>query len=252
MQMALRGLRQELKQRNLLVVLFGIALVLGVSGPFGTFEHFSLELRLAYWLIVVFVTFCIGTITTGALRHALSGYPTALVIFITGLILTLIVTLFVMFANGVVLSSWPREPADFLRQLLAVGPICFVTVVGEAMMRGKTAPLQATPDILARLPIEKRGALVALSVSDHYVKVTTRNGSEMVLMRLSDAIKETQPTAGLQVHRSHWIATREVSSVQRISDRAECTMKTGDIIPVSRSYIRAIREAGLLPKMSNG
>jgi hypothetical protein len=37
---------------------------------------------------------------------------------------------------------------------------------------------------------------VALSVEDHYVRVRTTRGEEMILMRLSDAIRETAPETG--------------------------------------------------------
>lgn len=38
---------------------------------------------------------------------------------------------------------------------------------------------------------------------DHYGEVTTSEGAELPLMRLSDAIIEAAPVAGLQIHRSH-------------------------------------------------
>jgi DNA-binding LytR/AlgR family response regulator len=69
----------------------------------------------------------------------------------------------------------------------------------------------------------------------------------MILMRLADAIKEVGQTAGLQVHRSHWVAAAAVTSAKRTGDRAILTMSHGADIPVSRTYIPAIKEAGLLP-----
>jgi len=74
----------------------------------------------------------------------------------------------------------------------------------------------------------------------------------MLLMRLSDAIRETAPTAGLQVHRSHWVARDQIASVKRTGDRAIMTLKTGAEIPASRTYIPALRDAGLLPTVRNG
>jgi DNA-binding LytR/AlgR family response regulator len=61
----------------------------------------------------------------------------------------------------------------------------------------------ASPPILNRVPVQRRGRLIALSVSDHYVEVLTDGGRSLVLMRLSDAIAETGPVKGLQIHRSH-------------------------------------------------
>ena len=40
----------------------------------------------------------------------------------------------------------------------------------------------------------------------NYVEVWTERGTHLVLMRLSDAIRETAGENGLQIHRSHWVA----------------------------------------------
>ena len=66
-------------------------------------------------------------------------------------------------------------------------------------------------------------------------------------MRLADAIAETGDTAGLQVHRSHWVALDQVRGVRREGDRAILSMAHGPDIPASRSNIAALKEAGLLP-----
>ena len=101
---------------------------------------------------------------------------------------------------------------------------------------------------LGRLPLAKRGPLVSLSVEDHYVRIRTRQGEEMVLMRLADAVRETRGVVGLQVHRSHWVALDQVRGAARRGDGAVLTMSTGPDIPVSRANVAAIRDAGLLPR----
>ncbi len=104
------------------------------------------------------------------------------------------------------------------------------------------------PPILARLPLDKRAALVALSVQDHYVDVVTTRGRGPLLMRLGDAIRETAGVEGLQVHRSHWVALEQVASARRIGDAAALTLSTGGEMPVSRSRLAQVRAAGLLPR----
>ena len=89
---------------------------------------------------------------------------------------------------------------------------------------------------------------MALTVQDHYVNIRTTNGSELVLMRLADAIREVGDTKGLQVHRSHWIAVDQVTAASRKGDGAVLSMTQGDDIPVSRANVAKIREAGLLPR----
>ena len=67
----------------------------------------------------------------------------------------------------------------------------------------------------------------------------------MILMRFSDAMKETAPVNGLQVHRSHWVAREHVVTAKRAGDRATLTLTNGAEVPVSRSYLPAVRDAGL-------
>lgn len=111
-----------------------------------------------------------------------------------------------------------------------------------------TRAAPAPPPILQRLPLEKRGTLLALSVEDHYVRVHTSQGTEMVLMRLSDAMKETGNIPGAQVHRSHWVAFKAVTAARREGDRAILTLSSGVDIPVSRANLSKVKEAGLLPR----
>ena len=53
---------------------------------------------------------------------------------------------------------------------------------------------------MARIPVETRGPLIALSVQDHYVEVRTARNT-LLLMRLSDAMQEARAADGLQIHR---------------------------------------------------
>lgn len=82
-------------------------------------------------------------------------------------------------------------------------------------------------------------------MQDHYVEIRTDKGGALVLMRLADAIAETEGVAGLQIHRSHWIAIGQVAQSVRLGGRLMLKMKDGTMLPVSRSYIEEVRAAGL-------
>ncbi|NJM84282.1 MAG: LytTR family transcriptional regulator [Tabrizicola sp.] len=57
----------------------------------------------------------------------------------------------------------------------------------------------------------------------------------------------------MQVHRSHWVAQGAVRAVRRMGDGAVITLGTGQEVPVSRRFIPALRQAGLLPqRMADG
>ena len=77
----------------------------------------------------------------------------------------------------------------------------------------------------------KRGRLVAISAQDHYVGVTTTLGTELLRMKLSDAIDGVNPGIGLQVHRSHWVA---ISAIKSVDERARTVeVIDGQVLPVS-------------------
>lgn len=109
-----------------------------------------------------------------------------------------------------------------------------------------------TPAIIRRLSPARRGMLLRMMMNDHYVSVATEHGSDLVLMRFTDAIAETAPEEGLRVHRSHWVARRAVQAVERGGDRVTLVLTNGERIPVSRARLRALREAGWLADETPG
>ena len=57
--------------------------------------------------------------------------------------------------------------------------------------------------------------LLHIEVEDHYLRVHTNLGSDLILLRLSDAIGELDQAIGRQVHRSHWVSRRAVAGIER-------------------------------------
>ena len=247
----LRELRAHLSAPPVVTVQAGVALVLGLSGPFGTFEALSLPPRMIYWAAVVFGTYGIGAAFTLTVETRWPGLRLAPRIALTGALIGAAVTVLLL-ALGVALFG-----TDGLIEALAtrIIPGAFVIswvvlALREVLLRHAPQPAPpraASPAILQRLPLEKRGALVALSAEDHYVAVATSRGRELLLMRLSDAIAAAEGVAGLQVHRSHWVALDQIRTAERQGDGAMLTLSDGQRIPVSRSRLPAVRDAGLLP-----
>jgi hypothetical protein len=99
----------------------------------------------------------------------------------------------------------------------------------------------------SRLPFRLQGAaLWAVEADDHYLKVRTSKGSDLILMRLSDALHELNGLDGLQTHRSWWVARAGVADVARRQGKPVLVLKDGGEAPVSRTYASALREAGWL------
>jgi len=249
-QSALREWRGHMAQPARVAGLLGASVVLTLMGPFNTAEVMRVTPRLAYWAAVVFSCYSIGYFANQIGDH-LAGPAASFakrLICCAGLT-ALGVLAAVHILTGPAIGIWAagRELLLLSANVIAISSI--ITTVFLLIDDPKTSPESAAlPSILDRLPYDKRGALVSLSVEDHYVRIRTTNGEEMVLLRLADAMREVGDTAGLQVHRSHWIALDQVTTVTRKGDGAILTMPHGPDIPVSRANIPKIKEAGLLPR----
>jgi DNA-binding LytR/AlgR family response regulator len=98
---------------------------------------------------------------------------------------------------------------------------------------------------LDRFPARLRGAaLYAVEAEDHYLRLHTSRGSDLILMRLSDAIAELEGLEGARTHRSWWVARDAVQSADRSEARIRLRLPDGLIAPVSRTYGKDLREAG--------
>lgn len=247
-QSALREWRMHFTHPARLVSLLGAALILTVMGPFNTGEVMRAVPRLAYWTVLVTLSYAAGFAANLA-ADRIKGASTALRIAVAGPMTALAVFAVVYLLNGLSLGFWATG-----RDLgLLAGNVVVISVIIAAIFQiahATTQPDEAQtgpPALVDRLPIGKRGALVSVSVEDHYVRIRTTRGEDMVLMRLADAIRGAQPTKGIRVHRSHWVALAHVTAATRKGDGAVLTLTHGPDIPVSRANVAAIKEAGLLP-----
>lgn len=255
-QVALRQLRDHLANPRTLFVLVLIGGVLTIVAPFDTDYSLSTVELAAFWTGIAIGTYTLGMavhlLVEGRVRMLPGWARIAVIAVATGLATGIAVEVFTNLIFGWP-ASLPEAALEFAPKF-AIG-LCVslgLQVAGAAEDRTPPAFTAAEPEtpppILDRIPLEKRGPLVALSVEDHYVRVRTNRGEEMILMRLTDAMRETAPVRGLRVHRSHWVATGMVRAARREGDRAILSMTHGGDIPVSRSHMQAIRAAGLLPR----
>ena len=140
-------------------------------------------------------------------------------------------------------------------QYLYVYAVCVVIVTGGLVVsRAQAAApvLEAAEaqDVIARfmqrLPVKYRTAdLWAVSSEDHYLRIHTSLGEELILMRLADAMRDLGGTDGLQTHRSWWVARDGVADVRREGGKRWLVLKSGKEAPVSRTFLSAVKEANL-------
>jgi hypothetical protein len=240
-----------------LVGLFGVAAVLTVTGAFGTAELMRALPRFGYWAVLVVLSYSAGYVANTFAERMCPG-QLWLRVLVAGVGTAALVLPVVHLLNGLALGYWAAGA-----ELLSLSAnVLLIAVTIAAIFQMAYSPdeddhpddiIPATfsptlPPLLDRLPLDKRGPLVSISVEDHYVRVRTAQGEELLLMRLTDAIREVGASKGVQVHRSHWVALDAVQAARREGDRAILTMAHGPEIPVSRTNVPAIREAGLLPR----
>ena len=146
------------------------------------------------------------------------------------------------------------SPGALPMQYLYVYAVCVVMVSGGVVVsRAQAAPLleaAEAQDVVARfmqrLPVKYRTAeLWAVSSEDHYLRVHTSLGEELILMRLADAMRDLGGTDGLQTHRSWWVARDGVADTRREGGKLFLVLKSGKTAPVSRTYASPVKQAGL-------
>lgn len=226
-----------------------VGLFLAFAGAFGSGEA-SLAYRLIYWT----VTMLIGAAVGGVIAHvfaewaALDDRP-----ILRGVLMSLAIAApltVLIWAITVLLSDRPWRLADMLA---FAGPVYLVSALMTALGHLLDRPVQthaapaagAPPRFLERVPARLRGAAIhAVSSEDHYLRIHTERGSDLILMRLSDAVAELEGLEGAQVHRSWWVARDAVLGARRGDGRATLTVKGGIEAPVSRRYAPALRKAG--------
>lgn len=105
------------------------------------------------------------------------------------------------------------------------------------------APL---PRVVQRLDPDQRGRLISLSVRNHHVDVVTARGQGSVLLRFSDALAETAPEEGTQVHRSHWVAWWAIEAAEPAQGKLWLRLTGGGRLPVSKTHRAKLDERGLV------
>lgn len=107
------------------------------------------------------------------------------------------------------------------------------------------------PRLQRRLSKAFAGPIVALQSEDHYVRVHGAGSSELLLMRLRDAIAEMDECPGQQVHRSWWVAREGIASVESDGRNRVIRLTNGEFAPIARDSISSLERQGFLKTSSN-
>jgi len=248
-----------------LLWILGLAVVMTVTGPFGSYEAMSLPVRLFFftctnvliWLQVVFFAALLGQF------EPTDRWPIVRRMVLAGVLAAVPGTV-----ESFLLWSWLLQPIPFSAIPMMFLQTSFLTVVISVPMglfveqrlhaaadaeRARVAdvpsadPKQASaPDFFRRVPPALGRDLLALEMEDHYLRIHTALGSDLILLRLRDALAELGASRGRQVHRSWWVAEGAVTAAERNGQRPVLVLRNGLHVPVSKTYQDAVKQAGWL------
>jgi hypothetical protein len=243
-------------------------LFMAAIGALGT-DAAGFGVRLAYWLVVMFTGSTLGTgvafavqswgrlrqhrLAEGALVSLLIAAPLTAVVAGANLLafgadmsgrtsIGIIFGVVLMVSAMMTAVTYATRPADTAPPGAPSTPAVLIATPPPAPL-----PSAQSPRILARLPLRLRHArLLALEAEDHYLRVHTDAGSDLVLLRLADAIIETDGLPGARCHRSWWVARDAITAVHRGGGRVTLAITPTTQVPVSRSYLAQLRTDGWL------
>jgi DNA-binding LytR/AlgR family response regulator len=236
---------------RLIVVTAVVAAILAVSGGFGA-GGMSIVSRLAYWLAISAVGVTIGVLIGVYVipprwfaRRPWAAY--AVIVLALWAPMSLVVAL----ANAMPVRRtltpalvWRVAPST-LATTAALSALAFLVRRRDPAETHAAAADAPPPKFLERLPPRLAGAeLWAVQAEDHYLRLHTSLGQDLILLRLGDAIDELEGIEGARTHRSWWVARAAVRGVEREDGRATLALPGGMTAPVSRAYARALRARG--------
>ena len=260
---ALAAVPCELKRR--VGFAFATAIAMTFLAPWGS-AHLPLPRRAVEWLVCIAIwEAAVWLVRDGVTRRFGSGRAGGRTV-LRGYLLTLglasvpAVPLCMLVINGTVGTF--GDFALFYADAMGLGFILAAIRYGIWGQRSaardgsfvELAPARAPGaggvsccDFLGRHAPDLAGArLLALAAEDHYLRIYTDRGQALALLRLRDAIDSLGAEAGLQVHRSYWVAMHAAPRAARRGQSWQLELPSGLSIPVSKARVAACRAVGWL------
>lgn len=227
----------------------GMGMLLGFAGPFGSYPPLSAPVRYAFWIGMVFVGYAAALAAEKLVPETSISRP-LLRLTATAMVSALPVTFVAAWVVPIIRPGHVYDPAQLpaLFCVVAAVQLAIVFTLLRKLNAPPRPPLARRRDtsgafpgaLLSRLPSRLGEEIVALEAEDHYLRVHTILGSDLVLMRLSDAIAAIEPDRGLQVHRSWWVAQDAICEIVRSEQRSHLKLTNGLVVPVGRTYSAAV------------
>ena len=238
-----------------LALLSALSLVLAVLGPFDT-SKLSAAGRTIYWVQCIVGGGMIGVGVDELLGRRLKGFWPRLLVVTT--LMTPLVVALVGVVDMQTNARFMAPPILWFRVWVISGLVMAVRILAwRAPDAPAPPPLVETRVIVApplpeaesafrqRLSARRRTArLIAIEAHDHYLRVHTDAGQELLTLRFADALSELAGAHGFQVHRSWWVAAEAIEAVRWRRGAGEVRLSGDLVAPVSRRRAAALRAAG--------
>lgn len=253
-----RQMRQTLSPLRSAGTVAAIGAFLSFTNPFGATAALPFWAAFLYWTMLVGIGWFGGSLIGFGIARMAPAIDPRINRAIATLIVAVLVTGAILLVQEMLRQPVPRSywPTLYVLVLgISVGVAAVAWMAERAFAGGPGAVTRAAPAgsvetrarFLERLPPKLKGAVIyAVSAEDHYLRLHTSKGADLILIRLSDAITELEGLEGAQTHRSWWVARDAVESSRRDGDKLLLVLKGGVEAPVSRPNVRTLREAGWL------
>jgi hypothetical protein len=145
------------------------------------------------------------------------------------------------------LRHWPAEAWEAGRVIVPVWLLLNLAVrwsrPSPAPVRDGETDASERRGFIARIPSRLGNDIVWVRAEQHYVRVTTPLGADLLLCGFGRAVFElgAQGPPGAAIHRSHWVAWNHVVGIEVVDGEAICRLTTGDTAPISRRRVREVR-----------
>lgn len=232
-----------------------LGLTLGAIGPFGSYLNGSPLVRIAYWVVCIWVGWLTFSLSLPPLSRWATGRRVPIWLW-TPPVVAALALVPAAFSRTLALRIWPIVDSvgwpEWYGQCLVISVLATIGVLWRTRPRaGTPAPAPdatnaTSADPRDRLPGRLGRTVLCLQMEDHYVRVHTPQGSALVLMSLSQAMAGLKDVEGVQTHRSWWVARSGITGVVEDGRNLRLRLIGGLEAPISRARVGRLREEGWL------
>ncbi len=233
-----------------LAVAAAVGVFLGVVGPFGSYLGAPPLERIAYWTASTIAgTFIFGTAVRVFAGLGLPPGRAIASVIAAAAILSLPFALIVALPAHALWPHTARIPMVhwYLQVFAVAAPLCSAWLL---LARRGEESAATSPEIRSepsRLGVDPR-TILCLQMEDHYVRIHHASGSALVLTTMRQAKAALNGVAGLQVHRSWWVAEKAVAETLIEGRNLRLRLTNGLLVPVARTAVAPVRAAGWLDR----